>query len=156
MFDSIIYIRNKWFWFWRGRTPHLHDSRVRQIVTQVEDWHKHRNDPNSSSKYPFMCTARPNHSVMSFRSSLYKVNNKRNQIDLNALRDIIELDEKNQTVRVEPLVNMGQLSRFLIPLGWTLQVLPEMDDLTVGGLIMGFGIESSSHKYGLFQHSCVE
>jgi len=93
---------------------------------------------------------------MSFRSSLYKVNNKRNQIDLNALRDIIELDEKNQTVRVEPLVNMGQLSRFLIPLGWTLQVLPEMDDLTVGGLIMGFGIESSSHKYGLFQHSCVE
>jgi delta24-sterol reductase len=24
-----------------------------------------------------------------------------------------------------------------------------------GGLIMGCGIESTSHKYGLFQHICV-
>ena len=32
---------------------------------------------------------------------------------------------------------------------------PELDDLTVGGLIAGFGIETSSHKYGLFQHACV-
>lgn len=33
-------------------------------------------------------------------------------------------------------------------------MVPELDDLTVGGLIAGFGIESSSHKYGLFQHIC--
>lgn len=32
--------------------------------------------------------------------------------------------------------------------------MPELDDLTVGGLINGCGIESSSHKYGLFQHIC--
>src|SRR5690606_714023 len=36
-----------------------------------------------------------------------------------------------------------------------LPVVPELDDLTVGGLSMGFGIETSSHKYGLFQHICV-
>ena len=24
-----------------------------------------------------------------------------------------------------------------------------------GGLIMGVGVETSSHKYGLFQHNCV-
>ncbi|MGZ8216245.1 FAD-binding protein [Methylomagnum sp.] len=34
-------------------------------------------------------------------------------------------------------------------------VVPELDDLTVGGLIMGFGVETSSHKYGLFQYVCV-
>lgn len=56
---------------------------------------------------------------------------------------------------MEPLVTMGQLSATLIPLGWTIPVLPELDDLTVGGLVMGTGIESSSHKYGLFQHICV-
>lgn len=50
---------------------------------------------------------------------------------------------------------MGQLSATLNPLGWTMPVLPEMDDLTVGGLVMGTGIESSSHKYGLFQHICL-
>jgi delta24-sterol reductase len=41
------------------------------------------------------------------------------------------------------------------PLGWTTAIIPELDDLTVGGLIAGFGVEGSSHKYGLFQHICV-
>lgn len=50
---------------------------------------------------------------------------------------------------------MGQLTATLNPLGWTIPVVPELDDLTVGGLVMGTGIESSSHKYGLFQHICV-
>lgn len=56
---------------------------------------------------------------------------------------------------VEPLVNMGQLSATLLPLGYTIPVVPEIDDLTVGGLVMGTGIESSSHVHGLFQHICV-
>ena len=30
----------------------------------------------------------------------------------------------------------------------------ELDDLTIGGLVMGGGIESTSHKYGLFQYTC--
>jgi len=55
---------------------------------------------------------------------------------------------------VEPLATMGQITRRLIPKGWVLPVVPELDDLTVGGLLMGFGVETSSHKYGLFQHIC--
>ena len=58
-----------------------------------------------------------------------------------------------RTVKCEPLVTMGQLSRTLNKLGWTIPILPELDDLTVGGLVMGTGIETSSHKYGLFQVS---
>lgn len=54
-------------------------------------------------------------------------------------------------MKCEPLVTMGQLSRALNNLGWTIPILPELDDLTVGGLVMGTGIETSSHKYGLFQ-----
>lgn len=53
------------------------------------------------------------------------------------------------------MVTMGQLTATLNPLGFTISVLPEIDDLTVGGLVMGTGIESSSHKHGLFQHICV-
>ena len=53
----------------------------------------------------------------------------------------------------EPLVTMGQLSRTLNHIGWTIPILPELDDLTIGGLVMGTGIETSSHKYGLFQVS---
>lgn len=51
---------------------------------------------------------------------------------------------------------MGQLSRTLEPLGLALAVVPELDQLTVGGLVMGTGVESSSHVYGLFQHICLE
>jgi len=45
------------------------------------------------------------------------------------------------TGRVEPMCTMGQITAALIPRGWTLAVVPELDDLTVGGLINGFGIE---------------
>lgn len=51
---------------------------------------------------------------------------------------------------------MGQITRLLIPLGYTLPIVPELDDLTVGGMVNGCGIESSSRKYGLFQHICVQ
>ena len=43
---------------------------------------------------------------------------------------------------------MGQLTHALLPLGYTIPVLPELDDLTVGGLVSGVGIETSSHRYG--------
>lgn len=39
-----------------------------------------------------------------------------------------------QVVRVEPLANMGQVTALLNSLGWTLPVVPELDDLTVGKL----------------------
>lgn len=35
-------------------------------------------------------------------------------------------------VRVEPLANMGQVTALLNATGWTLPVVPELDDLTVG------------------------
>jgi delta24-sterol reductase len=68
------------------------------------------------------------------------------------LIDVLNVDMERRVVRVEPLVSMGQITATLNPLGWTLPIVPELDDLTVGGLIMGVGIETSSHKYGLMQH----
>ena len=35
---------------------------------------------------------------------------------------------------------------YLSRLGWTIPIVPELDDLTVGGLVMGTGIETSSHR----------
>jgi len=72
-----------------------------------------------------------------------------------ALHDILDLDVKNQILRVEPSVNILQVLDFLLPRGWTLPVVPELDELTIGGLVNGYGIETSSHKYGLFDAICV-
>lgn len=60
--------------------------------------------------------------------------------------DILELDELNQTVLVEPSVNMGQINEYLQRRGWTLPIVPEINCLTVGGLIMGGGAETTSKK----------
>ena len=42
------------------------------------------------------------------------------------------------------------VDRVLVNAGLTLPVVPELDTLTIGGLLMGGGIESTSHKHGLF------
>ena len=50
----------------------------------------------------------------------------------------------------------GFLNRLLVSRGFILPVVPEIDNLTIGGLIMGGGIETTSHKHGLFHHICTE
>ncbi|MEI6333018.1 MAG: FAD-binding protein [Methylococcaceae bacterium] len=125
--------------------PVKHEQRVQKLIRQIEEWKK-----NGATEK--LCTARSGWKTMSELVPKYKLTH--HKIDVGMF-DILEISEQRGTVKVEPLATMGQISRNLIAKGWTLTVLPELDDLTVGGLIMGFGIESSSHKYGLFQFICA-
>ncbi|GJQ68037.1 hypothetical protein Trydic_g10670 [Trypoxylus dichotomus] len=131
--------------FTLSSAPKQHNKKVKHVQEQVQRWTK-------DGKKGKMCTARPGWQTISFRRPLYK--NTSYKIKVN-LVDVLEIDTDKKIIRVEPLVTMGQLTKTINPLGWTIPVLPELDDLTVGGLVMGTGIESSSHKYGLFQHTCV-
>lgn len=124
--------------------PHLHDERVATIQKQVLD----RPDKNAP-----LCTARPGWMSVSLSYRNYK--SKWNAIEM-PLYDILDVDTDSMIVRVEPFVSIGQLTHALNPKGYTLPVVPEMDDLTVGGLINGTGIESSSHRYGLFHEIITE
>ncbi|CAD5118336.1 DgyrCDS7048 [Dimorphilus gyrociliatus] len=124
--------------------PHKHVEKVKHVQKQVKSW-------NEKGRQGQMCTARPGWMAVCLREGKYKKTLQ--NIDVN-LMDVIEVDAEKQIVRVEPLATMGQVSATLIPMGWTLPIVPELDDLTVGGLIMGVGIESSSHKHGLMQHVC--
>ncbi|RHY99552.1 hypothetical protein DYB35_011560, partial [Aphanomyces astaci] len=133
------------------------------LSLQVLKWNK------DGRKTP-MCTARPGWQNISYRRGLYK--KTLSNIKINMM-DVLKVDTTAKSVWVEPLVTMGQLSATLSPLGWCLAIVPELDDLTVGtfvcihhipvsslcsslgGLVMGTGIETSSHRYGLFQHICT-
>jgi len=131
--------------------PELHSKRVEQIQAQIKAHHE-----SGSTKR--LCTARGGWQSISPGNRDYKTSGASHQISVN-LYDILHFDDSdadNLTIRVEPMVNMGQISHYLAPLGYTIPVLPEMDDLTVGGLMMGVGIETSSHKYGLFNDTVVE
>ena len=98
-----------------------------------------------------MCTARPGWQSITLQKQHYKDRMYNIKIDMP---DILKIDKENKFVTVEPMVTIGTLNGFLISYGWTLPVVPELDDLTIGGLVMGGGIESTSHKYGLFQYIC--
>ncbi|XP_064604727.1 delta(24)-sterol reductase-like [Liolophura sinensis] len=144
VYDVWYYLRN-YIIFKLSSAPKRHDQKVQDVQRQVRQWR----DGGARS---YMCTARPGWMNVCLRNAVYKKTFQKIQVNLV---DILDMDANRQIVRVEPLTTMGQITATLNPLGWTLPVLPELDDLTVGGLIMGVGIETSSHKYGLFQHCCV-
>lgn len=127
LFDLILSLRAKVYRLVFS-SPGNHDKRVRKIQSQIQMWNK---SPKESRK--LLCTSRPNWLSLSttfYRKDLcHRVN-----IDLF---DILDLDERNLTVRVEPMVTVGEITQFLIPRGYTLAVTLEIADATLGGLAMG-------------------
>ena len=101
-----------------------------------------------------MCTARPSWKSISQQKLGYK--DRMYRVDLGHLQDVLRIDQEGLEVTVEPGVTIGFLNRLLVSRGVTLAVVPELDSLTVGGLLMGGGIESTSHKQGLFHRLAVE
>ncbi len=92
-----------------------------------------------------MCTARKPWKTMSPRTAEFKKDMHQVSIDLC---DVLEVDEKRRIVRAEPMVTVGDITSFLVPRGFALAVQAEMEDLTLGGLCMGIGIATSSHREG--------
>lgn len=143
LYDLWFYTRSK-IVFALSSAPTKHKEKVADIQKQVREY-------QSNGEGKGMCTARPGWQTISPQNMNYKT--KMYPIKVN-LVDVLEIDTARRTVRCEPLVSMGQLTSTLDSLGWTIPIVPELDDLTVGGLVMGTGIETSSHRFGLFQHIC--
>lgn len=151
LFDVYFTIRAKIVMMFYS-APALHEERVKDIQKQIKAW----KDSGATNR---LCTARGGWQSISPGYRTYKAVSHQISVNLYDILEYIEEDPRadgNATIRVEPMVNMGQISHFLVPKGKTLPVLPEMDDLTVGGLMMGVGIETSSHKYGLFNDAVIE
>ncbi|XP_063218264.1 LOW QUALITY PROTEIN: delta(24)-sterol reductase-like [Bacillus rossius redtenbacheri] len=144
LYELFFSLRN-WVVFQLNTAPGRHASRVKHVQAQVKQWRE-------SGMEVKMCTARPAYQTMSLTKPKYK--KTLHNIHINLI-DVLEVNTDKMTVRCEPMVTMGQLTATLNPLGLTIPIVPELDDLTVGGLVMGTGVESSSHKHGLFQHICV-
>lgn len=145
LFDLILSVRHKIHRFLFS-SPKLHNERVREIQKRVQQWNKL---PKEERK--LLCTARPN--WLSLSTTFYR-KDLCHKIPVN-LFDILELDEKNLTVRVEPMVTVGDITNYLIPKGYTLAVTLEIADATLGGLAMGTGMTTHSHKVGLY-HENIE
>eukprot|EP00850_Spirogloea_muscicola_P019288 SM000187S03905 [mRNA] locus=s187:87488:91934:- [translate_table: standard] len=122
-----------------------------QVIVEKVIKRLRQRDPKKDG---LVCSARKPWLAVAMRNSDYK-RARRFEVDLNDFCQILDVDTVNLVARVEPLVSMGQLSKVTVPLGCALAVVPELDDLTVGGLINGYGIEGSSHIYGLFTDTVI-
>ncbi|KAI9298914.1 FAD-binding domain-containing protein, partial [Neoconidiobolus thromboides FSU 785] len=142
---DIIYAARDWYVQIFLAAPLLHNERVAEVQRQVKEW-------NAKGRPNKMCTARPAWQTMSTRTATFKNDCTMINVDLH---DILEVDQERMIVRCEPLVNMGQLSRHLLPLGYSPAIMIEMEDLTVGGCLMGIGIETNSHIYGTLADTAV-
>lgn len=131
-------IQNSRNWFYRHffATNKRHDKMVAEIQAQVKQAYENGHK---------MCTARKPWKTMSLRVATFKKDCA--QIRIN-LKNILDIDTDKMTVRVEPMVTMGDMTHALVPKGYALAVQVEMDDLTIGGLCMGVGIETTSHRHG--------
>lgn len=127
-------------------TTQTHDKKVQDIQYQVAQWNKL---PEENRK--LLCTSRPN--WMSLSVSFFQKEHC-HQIPVD-LFNILDLDEENLTVCVEPFVTVGEITSYLIPKGYTLAVTLEIADATLGGLAMGTGMTTYSHKVGLYHENVV-
>jgi len=124
-----------------------HSERVAKIVEQLLSW-------NRDGCKKKLRTSRANWLSMSTRL----MSNKQgcHLISVGHLNHIVEYDEKEKTITVEPMVTFGQLTEFLMPKGLCMECHIEMESITVGGASMGFGLETNSHRIGFFQETVVE
>ncbi|KAI7725369.1 hypothetical protein M8C21_027755 [Ambrosia artemisiifolia] len=123
-----------------------HDENIIKVIKRL----KKRNP----SKDGLICTGRNPWVTVGMRNLDYK-RARHFQVDLSAFSNILQIDQQEMIIKCEPLVNMGQITRATVPLNLAIPVIPELDDLTVGGLINGSGLEGSSHIYGLFADTVV-
>ena len=119
-----------------GNASVQHDGAVEAIQARVRAGY--------ASGKP-MCTARKPWKTMSVRTAEFKRDMHQVPVDLC---NVLEIDEQRGIVRAEPMVTMGDITSWLVPRGFALAVQAEMDDLTLGGLCMGIGIATSSHREG--------
>jgi delta24-sterol reductase len=99
-----------------------HKRKVAAVQQQVRRWH-------AGGRKTRMCTAKP-----SWNSWTLHGVNKRGleQINVDQLNCVVEVDELNRILTVEPGIMMGQLTSILIPRGWTIPVVPEFENLSFG------------------------
>ncbi|MEM8777847.1 MAG: FAD-binding protein [Cyanobacteria bacterium P01_G01_bin.49] len=76
-------------------------------------------------------------------------------IDVSSLPHILTIDLEGKTALVEGQVFLGDLCRTTLALGLLPAVVPEFSDFTISGLINGEGIQSSSHRYGIFSDTIL-
>jgi FAD/FMN-containing dehydrogenase len=117
-----------------------HSERLSGLATELKS-------RPSGSKVTIRKTT-PSHSV---RDSAYKTSC--HPVEVSKLTEILTIDPVARLATVEGQVLIGDLAKATLAHGLLPAVVPEFRKFTVAGLVNGEGIQSSSHRYGLFTNT---
>ena len=78
------------------------------------------------------------------------------EVDLSAFNQPLYLDVKQQTLEVQGLTTFEKIADFTLAHGLAPLVTPELKHITIGGAIVGIGIETNSFRYGFVHDSLLE
>lgn len=93
-------------------------------------------------------------------SNLFRYNgripNAKEKLDLSSFCEIIKVDNATKTLEVEGLATYESIVRGTLPHNLLPTVTPELRHITIGGAIVGIGIESSGFKHGFVHDGLLE
>jgi FAD/FMN-containing dehydrogenase len=78
------------------------------------------------------------------------------ELDLRAFDKPLYFDEKEQILDVQGLATFESIVDFTLPYGYTPLITPELKHITVGGALVGVGIETNSFRYGFVHDGLLE
>jgi hypothetical protein len=86
----------------------------------------------------------------------FQSKNNSYKIDASDLNEIIEIDIKNKTCTAEPGITFSNLVSATLKYNLMPMVVPELKDITIGGVVAGCSVQATSYKYGGFHDNCLE
>lgn len=92
-------------------------------------------------------------------SNLFRYQNRdepARRISLGAFNEVIGLDPENMILEVEGLVTYEDIIGYCLTRGFLPLVSPELRHITVGGAIVGIGIESTCFRHGFVHDGLLE
>lgn len=78
------------------------------------------------------------------------------EVDLSHFNNPLYLDSRNLTLEVQGLATYEQVVDFVLPHGFLPLVTPELKHITVGGAVVGIGIEANTYRYGFVHNGLLE
>jgi FAD/FMN-containing dehydrogenase len=78
------------------------------------------------------------------------------RIDLSAFNGVLRVDAARRTLEVEGLATFEAIVDHTLPHGLAPLITPELKHITVGGAIVGIGIESNCYRHGFVHDGLLE
>ncbi len=84
------------------------------------------------------------------------IDKSRYEIDLSSFNKPLFLDSKNKILEVQGLTTFEQIIDFTLPHHLTPLITPELKHITIGGALVGIGVETNTFRYGFVHNSLLE